>query len=76
MSQDYVIYPKVLLGFGNNWSGYLSVIIKRVGMVDLGSTKATDEILKKCAELMKEIQEHPEAEYFISDDTFKDIGRE
>ena len=75
MFQKYVIYPKSLVGFGTNGAGFLGVIIERIGLVTLGSTKGNDEVLKKCADLMKEIQDNPAADYLIDDNTFKESTR-
>lgn len=72
MFQKYVIYPRSLLGFGTNGAGFLGVIIEKIGLITLGSTKGTDQVLKNCADLMKEIRDNPEVEYFIDDDTFKE----
>ena len=72
MSQKYIIYPKSLLGFGTNGAGFLGVIIERIGLVILGSTKGTDQVLKKCTDLMKKIQGNPDADYLIDDNTFKE----
>jgi hypothetical protein len=72
MFQKYVIYPRSLLGFGTDGAGFLGVIIEKIGLITLGSTKGTDQVLKNCADLMKEIQDNPEVEYFINDDTFKE----
>jgi len=72
MFQKYVIYPKSLVGFGTNGAGFLGVIIDRIGLVTLGSTKGTDQILKKCADLMKEIQDNLGADYSIEDNTFRE----
>jgi hypothetical protein len=55
-----------------NGAGFLGVIIDRIGLVTLGSTKGTDQILKKCADLMKEIQDNPGADYSIEDNTFRE----
>jgi len=74
MFQKYIIYPKSLLGFGTNGAGFVGVIIERIGLVVIGSTKGTDQVLKKCADLMKEIQENPDADYLIDDSTFKEEG--
>lgn len=73
MFQKYVIYPKSLVGFGTNDAGFLGVIIDRIGIVTLGSTKGTDQVLKKSADLMQEIQDNPGADYHIDDNTFKEI---
>jgi len=75
MFQKYIIYPKSLLGFGTNAAGFLGVIIERIGLITLGSTKGTDQVLKKCADLMKEIQDNPEADFLIDDNAFKEITR-
>ena len=74
MFQKYIIYTKSLLGFGTNGAGFLGVIIERMGLATLGSTKGTDQVLKKCADLMKEIQDNPDADYFIDDNTFKEAS--
>ncbi len=47
MFQKDVIYPKPLPGFSTNGAGFLGVIIDRIGLVALGSTKGTDQVLKK-----------------------------
>jgi len=48
------------------------VIVARIGLVVLGQTNVTEPVLTRCAELMNEIQNIPEADYLIEDDTFKD----
>jgi hypothetical protein len=72
MSRLFIVYPKSLLGFGTNGADFLGVIIEGIGLVTLGSTKGTNPILKRCADLMKEIQDNPDADYLIDDDTFKE----
>jgi len=41
-------------------------------MVTLGSTKGNEEVLKKSPDLMKKIQDNPDADYIIDDNTSKE----